>query len=192
MIRRLSILKYALLLLLAAPAVAQTTRRESQTPNPSAIVGDKVACYNQAQAYVDRQNKESTPLMPGESWSKPVYGLDQAHYDAKAQVCYLQMRRGFSVFPPDSRSRSTVEEVAVLDAFEGKTIALFVDTVDYPKTAEGKITQSKPEVCDVNGAKCSSREEFNGLLWKLIPAFQPVDCHVEENGIEKPCKKTAN
>lgn len=154
-----------------------------------ATLGDRRACYDQAQAYVAKRNENSAAL-PGEPWAKTSYSFGQAHYDARAQICYVLVNTTMPVFPPDSAHHSQVEQVIVDDAFEGKRIAIYTNARSVD--GAGQITSSKPTDCEVNGEKCSARPEFNRLLWKLIPAFQPADCFTEKSGKREPCKKAAN
>jgi hypothetical protein len=168
-------------LLYAPSALAQSQQHT--------LLGDKKACYNQAQAYVATQNQNSVAL-PGKPWAKTSYSFGQAHYDAKAQVCFVLMNTSMPVFPPDSTYHSQVEQVIVDDAFEGKRIAIY--TAAWSMDQRGEMTHGEPTNCEVEAKRCSARPEFNRLLWKLIPAFQPTNCFAEQNGKREPCKKAAN
>lgn len=139
-------------------------------PTKRADLADKRACYEQAQKYVaDRNAERATEKIQQGS----PYRFELAHYDATTQVCYVQLERDTPSFPPGSKSHAVVEEILVVDAFEGQTIAFFVG--GWTANEKGALTFSEPTACHVNGEKCHSRPAFNGLLWKLIPAFQPVD-----------------
>ncbi|MGC1374357.1 MAG: hypothetical protein WA824_19635 [Candidatus Sulfotelmatobacter sp.] len=127
-------------------------------------------CYRQARQYVADENVSRSKLS---SYDDSLYRFAQAHYDPKTQICFAEVERSQPSFPPGSALSGTVETIKVVDAFEGKTIASFVDgaTVDN-KTKD--LERDKPSDCQVNGATCTSWPGFNSLLWKLIPAFRPA------------------
>ena len=175
---------------LVVAAVMLTTMSRAQTAPQSGgistILADKKACYDQARAYVADENRDATPTVPTESWAKMAYTLEQDHYDAGTQTCYVWMTGMKDVFPPDSSNgRVVVVQATVADAFEGKEIADYTATISADGTWSNFTGQ-------VNGEKCNDKAQWNGLLWKLIPAFQPVECYTEENGKRVPCSKPKN
>lgn len=143
---------------------------QAQKPpaNERRELADQQTCYQQARQYLSDLNKDVLK-------SEKEASLSQAHYDPKTKMCYAQIERTFSIFPSDSKYRSYVQEIRVVDAFEGKMIAMFVTA--YSVEEDGKIKWEDPTACTVAGEKCIKRAVFNGLLWKLIPAFKPVDAN---------------
>lgn len=131
---------------------------------------DQQKCYQQARQYVADENATRSKL---NDYDTSLYGLSQAHYDPKTQTCYAQIARSQASYPADATVYGTIETIEVVDAFEGKQIALFVDSVTQDKKT-GRLAWTEPSACQVNGEKCASRATFNYLLWKIIPAFRPV------------------
>ena len=120
------------------------------------------ACYRQAREYVGDANKSAEP-------EHDYWAFTQAHYDPTSKICYVQYDH------TQSSPASILWMVLVTDAFEGKDIASFVGASHAKSDEPGApYTESKPMVCHVLSEKCDSRAEFNGLLWKLLPAFRPV------------------
>lgn len=147
---------------------AYSAQAQKPPVNERGEPADQQTCYQQARQYLSDVNKDV---------AKPDKEaiLSQAHYDPKTKMCYAQIERTFSVFPSDSKYRSYVQEIRVVDAFEGKMIAMYVTA--YSVEEDGTIKWSDPTACTVAGEKCTKRPVFNGLLWKLIPAFKPVDAN---------------
>jgi hypothetical protein len=141
-------------------------------PDKHADLADRKMCYEQAQKYVADSNAKviQDKLAP---WRDYHWTFEAAHYDVKTQTCYVQYERHPQTFPPESTAYVVVDEIRVDDAFEGKEIAAFVGGYSMDKQS-GKTANSPLTFCQVNGEKCNERAVFNGLLWKLIPAFRPV------------------
>ena len=111
---------------------------------------EQAACYRQARQYVADSSSEEFKST-----------FESAHFEPKTQTCYVEMTSAIS--------NSSVISVTVADAYEGRTIAQCV----HPLVGDNKPL----EYCQVNGEKAASRAIFNDLLWKLIPAFEPVTSH---------------
>jgi hypothetical protein len=146
---------------------AQQTKPKNQD---HANLTHQQMCYQQARQYVADENVTRSKL---NDYDNSLYGFSQAHYDPKTQTCYAEIGRSQPSFPPEATAYGTIETIEVVDAFEGKTIAFFVDGFTQDKKT-GKLAWAEPSACQVNGEKCTSRPTFNYLLWKLIPAFRPV------------------
>ena len=131
---------------------------------------DQQMCYQQARQYVADKNATRSKL---NDYDNSLYDLSQAHYNPKTQTCYAEIGRSQPSYPTEATIYGTIETIEVVDAFEGKTIALLIDGFTQDKKT-GKPTWTEPSACQVNGEKCTSRPTFNYLLWKLIPAFRPV------------------
>lgn len=120
-------------------------------------MAEQQVCWQQARDYVVARNKGD----------KINYSFEQAHYDATTKTCYVQygtvtqLVEGFLTY-----------FVYVDDAFEGKTFALFVGANHLES---GEYKEDIPTSCQVNGKECKERTVFNGMLWKFIPAFRPVN-----------------
>jgi len=133
-------------------------------------LSDQQACYQQAKQFVADKNASGFKTGPNDD---SHFTLSQAHYDPKTKVCYAQVDRLSPVYPAESSLQAYVEMIEVVDAFEGKNIASFVDSYSVDK--DGGLKHVAPSECQVNGEKCSERAVFNHLLWKFIPAFRPVN-----------------
>jgi hypothetical protein len=146
-------------------------------------LADQQQCYQQAQKYVaDKTASQDKKDFSGEP-SEPFH-FEQAHYDPKAQVCYVNYTHISYTYRADSQigHRKFVLRYAVDDAFEGKPIAFLtvgVDTTDGYKeyVAGGPSCEVNGTgcTCEVNGTRCSSRAEYHLMVWKLIPAFKPTE-----------------
>lgn len=180
-----TLLKTIQAVMLALLVFSVTSTRAQEKSQQHSILDDKKKCWDQAQAYVAKKNADlgPAPVLPDYPELHKPYEFEQAHYDAKTQICYVQMSRGMSMFPPGGALEGVISEVIVADAFEGKEIAHY-DQSWSTDSKTGKTTWAESTECQVNGQKCGSRPEFNSLLWESIPAFQPVRC-TDENG--KPC-----
>jgi hypothetical protein len=155
-------LSFVILLLAATPAFAQTQKERGE-------IADQTACYQQARVYLADLDK-----MNG-----ATYKLEHAHYDPKSRICYAQIKWTLDITETVSQDpkedQAFVEDIAVVDAFEGRQIAQYVDSYHFTKTG---ATWSAPSACNVNGEKCKERAVFNYLLWKLVPAFKPIDAEL--------------
>jgi hypothetical protein len=86
-------------------------------------------------------------------------------------VCYLSYWRDMpSPFPDVS-----VHEDSVADAFEGRVVTLFIEQLNL-STSKGVI-----QFCRVGTVRCHSQNEYDDLLWRLVPAFRPVTPEVGES-----------
>jgi hypothetical protein len=121
----------------------------AQSKPTHADMANQSICYAQALVVVPKTDKYPAKL-------------DGAHYDAVSKTCYVQWSR----MAWTSAQWDGIDQIEVEDAFEHKYVAEFIGVA-----GEG-ITP--PTSCQVNGEKCDSRAQFNGLLWKFIPAFKPV------------------
>ena len=163
-----------LALLSAGGASAQTHPKPS--PQQHASVADQQACYQQARGVVDRiqsDDREYAKTHDSLIISNGIANFDGAHYDAASKTCYVQWSR-FSVFGSMDVAVTNLNVIAVEDAFEGKSIATFVENSTI-KHGDAAFIDQPPIACQVNGTKCARRAEFNGLLWDFLPAFRPVD-----------------
>jgi len=175
----------ALALISAIGASAQT--RPVKNPLQHADMADQRTCYEQARVVVDRIAKEDKDYAEKNNsnaiGSQINYGISYlggAHFDAASKTCYVERIKmttmSFGTLDkPDSVRITIMNQVEIEDAFEGKSIASFFGTSTKNGAGENPFEDAPPSVCQVNGEKCDSRAVFNGLLWKLIPAFRPVD-----------------
>ena len=166
--KRIAMLLFALVL--SVPAFAQKSSH--------ADMANQGICYQQAKQVVDLIAADDTKYSKTHDEPGRVsYGtaqLDGAHYDSASKTCYVKWSRMmFSTYPSFSSMFFTV---IVADAFEGKDIATFHGD-DVRQETGGDFVEETPVTCQVNGTQCDSRAQFNGLLWKLIPAFRPVNAH---------------
>jgi hypothetical protein len=153
-----------LALLIAIPAAPQTRGN----------IADQQACYLQAKQVVAEKIQEAE----NEKAFHESYSFTQAHYDGKVQVCYVEYSH--IIYIPTNRNgeysnTSYVHETVVADAFEGKTVATLVLSVDTSDGYKETVSTDIAGTCQVNGETCTSHATFNGLLWKFIPAFKPVN-----------------
>jgi len=154
------VVSFILGLIVCAPLAAQTPARKQPTTHADMAVQKE--CYQQAHTYVSDANKNSVP--------DPYFSFTQSHYDPVSKICYVEYQH----FEMSGSGMLWIINVA--DAFEGKIVAEFVES--NVKQSDGTYQELPPTICQVNGKACNEQAAFNGLLWKLIPAFEPVDSKV--------------
>jgi hypothetical protein len=147
----------------------------TSTKAQNGSLADQQKCYQQSHQYV--ADKTATQKKIGFS-GEPAepHEFEQAHYDAKAQICYVEYTHVDYTYALASTygHRIYVMQYFVDNAFEGREIAGLTIMVDWTN-GYVETTGASSGSCHVNGEKCSSHAEFNGLLWVFIPAFRPVE-----------------
>ena len=140
-----------LLLVLVSPIIAK-----AQAPQPMT----QKRCEQQGKIYVAEKNKEEPAPEPSRSFS---WSFAASDYDSQAKTCYVMYNRHFHGFG------TTLEQIKV-DDIEGNHVAGF--SAIWTSDLSGNPTYAKPSECNVNGANCESRAEFDALLGHLVPSFR--------------------
>jgi hypothetical protein len=194
----------AVSVLVAVPAMAQqATAKHQRRASDRADLADQRVCYKQARAYVqsiaeqDKEYAHENDKLPKElydtSASHGIATFNLAHYEPRTKTCYVQYTREDrtnDISPTDYKAGQpegynsvaiTTTTIVVADAFEGKEYATYCEMGVFKKTITPGLDSKydapsfQTETCHVLATKCSSRPEFNGLLWEYIPAFEPVN-----------------
>lgn len=110
-------------------------------------LSEQKMCYQQARKFVADTN----------AGSRDEWLFDQSHYDVKTKTCYVKLTRFFS------SEGKPYTETNIADAYEGKLIGFCVSPTGEVEEGGGLL----------GGQKAKSRDEWDGLVTKLIPAFKP-------------------